>query len=94
MGITGDQLMRVYAIIAAVGIILTAAYILWMLERVMLGRENPRWKGLPDLTTREYWALVPIAVFIVFLGLYPRPVMQMFEYFSSSLAQTVLKAFQ
>lgn len=93
-GITGDQLMRVYAVIAAIGIILTAAYILWMLERVMLGRENPRWKGLPDMITREYWALVPIAVFIVFLGLYPRPVMKMFEYFSGSLAQTVLKAFQ
>ncbi len=93
-GIPGDQLMRIYAVIAAIGIVLTAAYILWMLERVMLGRENPRWKGLPDLITREYWALVPIAVFVVFLGLYPRPVMRMFDYFSGSLAQTVLKAFQ
>jgi NADH:ubiquinone oxidoreductase subunit 4 (subunit M) len=65
-----------------------------MLERVMLGRENPRWKGLPDMITREYWALVPITVLIGFLGLYPRPVMQLFEYFNASLAQTVLNVFQ
>jgi NADH-quinone oxidoreductase subunit M len=93
-GISGDALMRIYAIIAAIGIVLTAAYILWMLERVMLGRENPRWKGLPDMITREYWALVPITVLIGFLGLYPRPVMQLFEYFNASLAQTVLNVFQ
>jgi NADH-quinone oxidoreductase subunit M len=93
-GIHGDALMRIYAIIAAIGIVLTAAYILWMLERVMLGRENPRWKGLPDMITREYWALVPITVLIGFLGLYPRPVMQLFEYFNASLAQTVLNVFQ
>jgi NADH-quinone oxidoreductase subunit M len=81
------------AIIAAIGIVLTAAYVLWMVERVMLGRENPRWKGLPDMIAREYWALVPIAVFIVFFGLYPRPLMQMFEFFSSALAQKVLVVF-
>jgi len=92
-GIPGDSLMRIYAIIAAIGIVLTAAYILWMVERVMLGRENPRWKGLPDMIAREYWALVPIAVFIVFFGLYPRPLMQMFEFFSNALAQKVLVVF-
>ena len=93
MGLRGDVLLRVFAVIAAIGIILTAGYILWMLERVMLGREMPRWKGLPDLITREYWALVPISVLMVLFGLYPLPLLQMFDFFSGLLAQKVLLTF-
>jgi len=89
-GISGEALLRIYAVIAVVGIILTAGYILWMVERVMLGREHPRWQGLPDMITREYWALVPIAAFITVFGLYPGPLMSLFDFFSTTLAGKVL----
>ncbi len=86
-GINGQTLMRLFAILAVIGIILTAGYILWMMERVMLGREHPRWTGLPDMIAREYWALVPITVLVVAFGVYPKPVMELFGFFSDSLAK-------
>ena len=86
MGVRGDVLMRIFAVIAVIGVVITAAYILWMIERVMLGRENPRWKGLPDMVAFEYWALVPLAFFTFFYGIYPRPMFRLFEFFSQNLA--------
>lgn len=49
-----------------------------------VGAGEPALEG--PIIAREYWSLVPIAVFIVFLGLYPRPLMQMFEFFGGALA--------
>ncbi len=86
-GINGETLMRIFAVCAVIGIILTAGYILWMLERVMLGREHPRWIGLPDMITREYLALVPITILVVAFGVYPRPVMELFSFYSTELAR-------
>ena len=86
LGMRGDVMMRVFAILAAIGIVLTAGYILWMIERIMLGREHPRWKGLKDMVAFEYWSLVPIAVFIAFFGVYPAPMFRLFDYFSFTLA--------
>jgi formate hydrogenlyase subunit 3/multisubunit Na+/H+ antiporter MnhD subunit len=68
------QVHRLYAVLAAAGVILAAVYMLWMFQRVMFGTvthdENRR---LPDLTPREIAVLVPVLVFIVWIGVYPRP---------------------
>lgn len=64
----------VYAVLATAGVILSAVYMLWMYQRVMfnpLDREENR--VLPDLDRRELAILVPIAVLIVWLGVYPKP---------------------
>jgi NADH-quinone oxidoreductase subunit M len=89
-GMTGAVFFRIAAIIAGIGMILTAAYLLWMIERVFLGNENPRWKGLSDLTAREYWSLAPIAALVVFFGVYPTPILTMFNYFTSSISSFLL----
>ncbi len=64
-----------YASIAAIGVILAAVYILWVYQRVMLGpvREGGLYKGhqLFDLNKREIAALVPVIVFIVWIGIFP-----------------------
>jgi len=58
--------------IAATGVILAAVYLLWMFQRVMFGPiTNEKNRGLPDLTAREFWTLVPVLVFIVWIGVYP-----------------------
>jgi len=60
------------AILAVVGILLTAGYILWMLQRVFFGPRNPRWEGLPDATA--WWEQIPMAAMvavIVAVGIYP-----------------------
>jgi NADH-quinone oxidoreductase subunit M len=63
------------AIIAVMGIVLTAGYILWMVRRVMFGPKDPRWEALPDATA--WWEQVPIAALlalIIAIGIYPQQV--------------------
>ncbi len=65
------HLGQVFAILAALTVVLTAAYILWTLQRVYLG-QNPAYKGLPDMSLREILCAVPIVVFAVLLGVAPQ----------------------
>jgi NADH-quinone oxidoreductase subunit M len=59
------------------GIVLAAAYMLWMLQRVMLGQAPSRAISLlPDLTLRETAVVTPLAVLILLIGLYPGPLME------------------
>jgi NADH-quinone oxidoreductase subunit M len=57
--------------IAATGVIITAAYYLWTMQRVFLGPVNPRYIGYSDLNLRERFTLYPLALIIVVLGVYP-----------------------
>ncbi len=61
-----------YAVLAALGVILAAGYMLWMFQRVMFGPvthdEN---KKLTDINAREIALLVPIMIFIVWIGIRP-----------------------
>ncbi|MBI1805692.1 MAG: NADH-quinone oxidoreductase subunit M [Ignavibacteria bacterium] len=61
-----------FAIFAATGVILAAVYLLWMYQRVIFGKiTNPVNQGLADLSPREIAVLVPVLVFIVWIGVYP-----------------------
>ncbi len=65
------QTFRTLTIIATLGIVLTAAYMLWTLQRVFLGQPNEKWSTLPDINGRELFTLVPLAVVVLVLGIYP-----------------------
>ena len=64
-----------YTAFAALGVIFSAVYLLWMYQRVMLGpvREGGLYNGhtLTDLTRREIATLVPIVLFVVWIGVFP-----------------------
>ncbi len=63
---------KIYATIAATGVILAACYMLWMFQRVMFGEcTNPKNQVLSDLSTREIAIFVPLLLFIVWIGVYP-----------------------
>jgi NADH-quinone oxidoreductase subunit M len=66
---------EVPAILATVGIILAAIYILWMYQRTMTGPVRDEVASMPDLKARELWAVGPLIVLIVALGVYPKPVL-------------------
>lgn len=64
-------------LLAMGGIVLAAAYMLWMLQRVMLGpAPSQAITLLPDLTVRETAVLAPLALIIFGIGLYPGPLMR------------------
>jgi len=66
--------------IATTGVIFAAAYLLWALQRMIFNRlDKPENEGLRDLTPRELIVLIPLLVGIVWMGLYPKPVLEKME---------------
>jgi len=66
---------RTYAVLATVGIVFAALYILIMYQRVFHGPPSERASGWRDLSLRESLAVAPLFVLIIFLGIYPKPVL-------------------
>jgi NADH-quinone oxidoreductase subunit M len=63
-----------WTVLAATGIVLGAAYMLWLYQRTMFGKlDKPENQKLVDLDFREVMTLVPIVVCCVWIGLYPKP---------------------
>jgi NADH-quinone oxidoreductase subunit M len=63
------------ALFAATGVILSAAYALWLYRRVIFGAlTKESLKGLLDLSTREKLVLYPLIMLVIFYGVYPLPV--------------------
>ena len=73
-------------IISAVTIVLTAGYMLWVLQRVFLGTIPEKWKNLTDMDGRETFMLATLAVIVIFLGLYPSPVLDLMNSSMNHLA--------
>ena len=64
-----------YAFLAATTLILGAAYTLWMYKRVIFGNiTNPHVEDMPDLSAREFSFLAVLAVAVLAMGVYPKPV--------------------
>ena len=62
------------------GVILGAAYLLWLYQRVMFGSvTNPANEHLPDLNAREYATLIPLVVLAFWIGIYPAPLFKVVE---------------
>jgi NADH-quinone oxidoreductase subunit M len=80
----------VFATIAATGVIFAAAYLLWAIQRILF---NPLDKientHLPDLNRRELALLAPLVAAIIWLGVYPAPVLRRMEAASQALVSRV-----
>ena len=65
---------KIWAGFAATGIVLGAAYMLWLYQRTMFGTvDNPKNENLPDLNLREWATFIPLLILAVWIGLYPKP---------------------
>jgi len=65
--------------LACIGIVVNAAYLLWMLQRVLLGPLNPRWAELPDINRREVISLMPLVILTILVGVVPAVLLTMFN---------------
>ncbi|HVF74683.1 MAG TPA: NADH-quinone oxidoreductase subunit M [Acidimicrobiales bacterium] len=66
---------RWWAVVGTVGVILAALYLLWAYQRVFHGTPDEANSNLPDMTWGERAIMLPLVALIVFLGVYPRPVL-------------------
>ncbi len=66
------------AVLATTGVILSAAYALWLYRKVVFGAlVKPSLMGMKDLTLRECVTLFPLVALAIFFGVYPKPVLDM-----------------
>ena len=70
---------RWWAVVAAAGVILAAVYLLWAYQRVFHGPATGANAEMPDLRWREGLVMVPFLAAIVFMGVYPKPVIERVE---------------
>ncbi len=69
-----------YATVAALTLVVGAAYTLWMVKRVVFGAiSNPDVGSLSDLNRREFWMLGSMAVAVLLLGVWPAPLLEVME---------------
>lgn len=73
-GMLNESIFRGYMIVAALGTVLAAGYLLWMLQKAAFGTPKEEFVNDPhihDATSYEWFAWVPLLVLIVVLGIYP-----------------------
>jgi NADH-quinone oxidoreductase subunit M len=62
--------------ISMFGLLLTGAYVMWMLVKTLFGPQNPRWARLPEMNFREGLALAPLMGLMLVIGVYPMWIVQ------------------
>jgi NADH-quinone oxidoreductase subunit M len=68
------QINIIVAVLASLGVILAAAYMLWLYRRVFFGRVvNSEIKSMKDLNQTEIFIFLPLILLTLFFGLYPEP---------------------
>ncbi len=78
----------VMVLLAMGGIVLAASYMLWMFQRVALGQPNTKAASLlPDLSPRELLTVIPLAVLVFVVGLYPSPMLNIMDSSVTHLVQ-------
>ena len=79
---------RIFAVLAAIGIILGAVYMLWMYQRVMYGEiTNDANRHLKDMSGREIALMIPIVVLMFWIGIYPNTFLRKMDQSSAHLIE-------
>jgi NADH-quinone oxidoreductase subunit M len=80
----------VLAVISAVAVILAAAYLLWAIQRILFNPlDKPENARIPDLNARELAVMAPLIAGIIWLGVYPAPVLRRMEVSATKFVQQV-----
>jgi NADH-quinone oxidoreductase subunit M len=89
LGAVRNETIRLWTMLALIGVVIGAAYMLRLLQRTFLGTLRTReWeRSLPDLSPREWTMLAPLAAIVVLLGVWPAPVLQLMNGSVNALAK-------
>jgi NADH-quinone oxidoreductase subunit M len=88
------QKYPILTILGASGVILTAGYLLWTMQRVYLGPPNEKYLKLPEINGREIFTLVPLGVIVIIVGIYPAVVLDMLKATLDQINQIVIPHLQ
>jgi NADH-quinone oxidoreductase subunit M len=81
---------KIYAVIASLGIILGAGYMLWLYQRIAFGKiTNPHNEHLTDMNLREVVAALPLVILVFVIGLYPNAAFNVMHASAANLIQQV-----
>jgi NADH-quinone oxidoreductase subunit M len=81
------------AFFATTGVILSAAYALWLYKRVMFGAlDKPELAAITDINRREMLLLAPLAVLVIYFGVHPQPILDSFSASSTAMLQSMSAA--
>ncbi len=81
---------KIWAAWGAAGVVLGAAYLLWLYQRVFFGPvSNPKNEGLADLSPREIVTFAPLVVLAFWIGIYPKPFFEILAPPVNKIVQTV-----
>src|SRR5881296_393726 len=84
------QKFPVLTILGASGVILTAGYLLWTIQRIYLGPPNEKYKMLPEINGREMFTLVPLGAIVILVGVYPSLVLDLLRTSLDGINQVVV----
>jgi NADH-quinone oxidoreductase subunit M len=68
-----------YSVIAALAVMITVGYLLWMLRRVTFGPVNEKRLGMPDMTMSEAFSIAPLVLLTLVVGIFPQTLVGVME---------------
>ncbi len=66
-----DPVFKLFVLISVIGLVITAAFLLWAIQRVFLGNLNEKYKDYTDMSPREIFCQAPLLFLCVVLGIFP-----------------------
>ncbi len=80
----------IYSVVAATSVIFAAAYLLWAIQRILFNPlDKPENEHVPDLNRRELLLMAPLLAGIIWLGVYPAPVLRRMQPAAEQFVRTV-----
>src|SRR4051812_25069485 len=90
--VNGTNWNYIATMLAGTGVIFAAVYLLWMVQRVFFGKvTNDKNRGLNDLSWREVGLMIPLLFLMVYMGVYPRPILSRSEAAIRAIHERVMK---
>jgi NADH-quinone oxidoreductase subunit M len=84
------QKYPILTVLAATGVILTAGYLLWTIQRVYLGATNEKYKMIEEINARELFTMIPLGIIVIIVGVYPSVVLDLIRASLDQLNQVVI----
>jgi NADH-quinone oxidoreductase subunit M len=90
VALAGNTMFLLLTALSVLGILITAAFILWkIIQMLLLGPQNEKWIGTPDLTRQEIGMLVPLTFFMILFGVWPTPILDLIHRASITIIAAV-----